>query len=193
MNRIDGFITRLQRRLLRIRFRFEKWHISSLNQRQYAIDIITHANDQINKSNCVEIGCGLGDIIRNVNYEKRTGFDIDEKVLAAARYLSRKQSNREISFAVFKFPEDKLDGKFELIIMVNWIHHVPPDILKDNIAQMYKTNIRQNGEIIIDTVQDKSYEFNHNITYLTNGLNCSISRLGVYARQREVWAIRKTS
>jgi hypothetical protein len=45
--------------------------------------------------------------------------------------------------------------------------------------------------IIIDTVQDEEYQFNHDIKFLTSGLSCSIEKIGDYERKRELWAIKK--
>jgi hypothetical protein len=47
------------------------------------------------------------------------------------------------------------------------------------------------GEIVIDTVQDKAYRYNHEVEFLTGGIDCMIYKIGDYARQREVFAIKK--
>ena len=49
-----------------------------------------------------------------------------------------------------------------------------------------------NGEIIVDTVQDSSYEFNHSISFLTDGMRCVVERIGTDVRNRETFAIKKT-
>ena len=63
-------------------FKFEKWHLSLLSQRIYAQDIIKFSNT--NKQNStVEIGAGVGDIIRNINSPNKLCLDINENVLNA--------------------------------------------------------------------------------------------------------------
>jgi hypothetical protein len=64
-------------------------------------------------------------------------------------------------------------------------------VLKENIEKYFMENLNDNGFIIIDTVQDKKYQFNHDIKFLTSGLPCSIEKIGDYENQREVWVIKK--
>jgi cyclopropane fatty-acyl-phospholipid synthase-like methyltransferase len=139
----------------------------------------------------VEIGCGLGDIIRNVKYENRLGLDREANVLWAGAFLSRIKPNGKITFRIFDFPATELDGCFDTIVMVNWIHHIQPEVLKAKISQYINNHLIKGGEIIIDTVQSKNYEYNHSIDYLAGGLNCRVCKLGDYENQREVFAILK--
>jgi len=170
---------------------FERWHISSLDQRAYARDIIRYANNRVERKSCLEIGCGLGDIIRNLHYSTRQGYDIDEKVLGAARLLNRFTAGGSIHYELFTFPENELRGQFNLLIMVNWIHHIDPETLKNKIQLYLAVNIYPGGEIIIDTVKDPEYRYNHDIEFLTTGLPVSVQKIGTYPRQREIWAIKK--
>lgn len=191
--RIRNLITKAQRKLIQLIYGFDKWHISPLSERPYARDVILYSNKRSDRNSFVEIGCGLGDIIRNVDYVTRAGYDNDAKVLKAARALPSKMrtGKKRAKFGVFNFPETVLTGTYDVITMVNWIHHIEPVVLKKNIEQFYKDNLKTGGEILIDTVQDKAYRYNHNIEFLTGGIECSIFRIGEYARQREVWAIKK--
>ena len=183
---------KISRKLLQLRFGFDKWHISPLAERPYAIDIISYCNNRKERDKFAEIGCGLGDIIRNVDYRTRNGFDNDEKVLRAARTLPVvNRKNSTVIFGEFNFPDSKLTGQYDVITMVNWIHHIQPATLKKYIEQYFAYNLNADGEIIIDTVQDKAYRYNHNIAFLTEGLQCSTHRIGSYAREREVFAIKK--
>jgi 2-polyprenyl-3-methyl-5-hydroxy-6-metoxy-1,4-benzoquinol methylase len=191
---VNKLFTKARRRLLQAVYGFDKWHISALSERPYAVDIIAYCNKRVQRNNFVEIGCGLGDIIRNVDYRSRTGFDNDEKVLKAARVLRVKNSsNTIIKFETFNFPESKLNGRHDVVTMVNWIHHIEPEILKQKIQQYLNENLETGGEIIIDTVQDTAYRFNHKIDFLANMVNSSVSRIGTYAREREVFSIKKIS
>jgi hypothetical protein len=170
---------------------FDRWHVTSLEQRPYATDIISYANHVKMRNSCVEIGCGLGDIIRNVKFDARVGLDNDQKVLNAARLISKLTGNGNIKFSLFNFPADELKGRYNLIIMVNWIHHIQPGVLKKRLELFVHENLDSHGEIIVDTVQEKSYEYNHDIKFLVEGMNCAVARIGEYSRQREVWAIKK--
>lgn len=185
-------IEKVYRKILQLIVGFDKWHISPLKERPYAVDVISYCNNRLQRNDFAEIGCGLGDITRNVLYKKRRGFDNDEKVLKAARMLPVKDGKHaDIQFKLFHFPDSHLDGTFNVLTLVNWIHHIEPVILKNNIAAYLDKNISSGGEILIDTVQDKEYRYNHNIDFLTRGMNCSVYKIGSYARQRELWAIKK--
>ncbi|HHT9107469.1 MAG TPA: hypothetical protein ACFYEF_03025 [Candidatus Wunengus sp. YC63] len=192
MRLLKNFIHRVFRLLLRFFFRFDKWHLSTLYDRKYAQDIITYLNshDDINRKSAIEIGCGLGDIIGNLKYNKRLGLDSDKNVLKAAIFLSKITFDFKIHFQHFLFPTSTLSGKHDAIIMVNWIHHVSPAVLKNNINIYYNKHLNTKGEIIIDTVQSRHYEYNHSIDYLTEGLACLKIKLGNYENGREIFAIK---
>ena len=189
---IGTLYTKAHRKILQLIYGFDKWHTSPLQERPYAKDIINYCNARDTKNSFAEIGCGLGDIIRNVNYGKRDGFDNDGKVLKAAAVLPVNYGNKtNVEFHVFSFPESSLQGTYDVLAMVNWIHHIEPVILKKYIQLYLKENINTGGEILIDTVQDKAYRYNHQIEFLTGGIDCSVYKIGDYARQREVFAIKK--
>ncbi len=182
---------KLKRRLLQLQFGFDKWHISPLGERPYAVDVINYCNVLEERISFAEIGCGLGDITRNVNFLDRTGYDMDPKVLKAAAILPVKGTIRKIEFAEFHFPESILTGTYNVLALINWIHHIEPAVLKEKIEFYFRENLLDMGELIIDTVQDSAYKHNHRIGYLTKDINCSVQKIGDYARQREVWSIKK--
>jgi len=190
MQQLSGYFVRFWKHGLRLAYGFDKWHTTSLDQRKYATDIIAYGNGRERKDKAAEIGCGLGDIIRHLQYRIRTGYDQDPKVLKAASFLSR-ISGQSIQYKSFNFPDSVLEGSFDLIIMVNWIHHIDPDLLKFYIEKYFGECLLPGAELLIDTVQDPEYRVNHNIQFLTKDLNCSIYRLGMYPREREVWAVKK--
>ena len=187
---LSGYLVRMWKRTLRLVYRFDKWHISSIDQRMYAQDIIMYCNKIFTKESFVEIGCGLGDILFNVKFNSRKGLDSDKRVLKAASCLARLR-RQNVEFEVFNFPTSPLMGNYDVITMVNWIHHIEPTVLKDKISEYFNSHLTVSGQILIDTVQDKEYKYNHDINFLIKDLNCSLYRLGEYPRQREVWAIKK--
>jgi SAM-dependent methyltransferase len=163
-----------------------------LYERPYARDIIKYCN-RISKDHysLVEIGCGLGEITRNINLKQRIGCDADERVLKAARFLSYVTFKNNILFRKFKFPEDKLINKFDIIIMVNWIHEIDSNILKNKLSEYFYSNLADGGTIIIDTVQNKNYLYNHKIAYLTSDLDAIIKEIGLYECDRRLYSILK--
>jgi hypothetical protein len=156
------------------------------------LDIISYLNNlpQEIRNSVLEIGCGLGDILRNLNFKKKTGYDREIQVLNAARFLNKFDRNK-IEFAEFIFPTTTLKHKYHVIIMVNWIHNIEPVVLKNKIKSYFLENLIQNGCMIVDTVQAKNYQFNHDINFLTAGLPVKIVKIGSYENEREIFAIFK--
>jgi len=184
-------VQKIFRRVLKAIFRFDDWHTSILDERPYAIDIIKYCNSRSCKDSILEIGCGLADILRGVDYKKKLGFDMDKKVLRGAAFLSTFSRKPKITFQVFQFPEARLEALVDVIIMVNWIFFIEEDILRLNIEKYFRENVKPGGAIIIDTLKDPHYPNHHNIKVLTANLQCKIHKIGNYARQREVWSIEK--
>lgn len=191
MSKVSAYMIKVFKFALSKVYQFDRWHIAALDDRPYAKDVIAYANTIDKRERCVEIGCGLGDIVRNLNFEHRVGLDNDENVLKAARFINRITAG-SVEFSKFSFPGDELRGRFNLIVMVNWIHHIEPTLLRRKLEEFEKQNLHKEGEIIIDTVQDPAYKFNHDIKFLVKNMNGSLTRIGLYDRGREVWSIKKT-
>ena len=178
---------------LRFIFGFDRWHVFTLTERVYAQDIISFCNNRATRFCFAEIGCGLGDIIRNVHFVNRFGYDMDAKVLKAAAFINTITAGRKIHFSSFTFPESILLEKYDVIVMVNWIHHIAPAILRKKIEDYVDESLNNEGCLILDTVQDKDYEFNHDIKFLSTSGKFVVTRLGAYERQREIWVLQKNT
>ncbi len=181
---------RIDRHALRWIFGFDSWHLSRLSERPYALAIIVflNARPEIQQQSVVEIGCGLGDILRHLRFRRRLGLDRDPRVLSAARILAMARWASNLSFERFNVPHAQLSGTFDAIVVVNWIHQIEPKRLRDWIATHVSNNLRPGGCLLLDTVRDLAYDYNHDIQYLAPA-GVIVHHLGSYARQRDVWVL----
>ena len=180
-------------RVLKLVFAFDRWHTSVLEERPYALDIVEYCNNRQKRDAILEIGCGLADILRHVRFGVKMGFDIDQKVLNAAAFLSFFDNGKKIRFEVFDFPRSDLKELVDVLIMVNWIFFIEEDTLRKNLEKYFSENVLPGGAMIVDTLKDPHYPNHHDIKTLTVNLACNVRKIGNYARQREVWAIEKKS
>lgn len=182
---------RIERRLLQRIYGFDRWHIGHAGE-LYAVDIVRYLNQwpEADRQAVVEIGCGLGDIIRHLHFRTALGLDRDPRVLAAARLLSVFQRGPRRDFEVFHFPEAPLSGEYNAIIMVNWIHEIEPSLLRQAIHRYLERHLRYGGCLVLDTVQDSAYTYNHEVGSLAPP-GALVERLGQYARNRDVWVVRR--
>jgi SAM-dependent methyltransferase len=103
----------------------------------------------------VEIGCGIGNILRKVKVKNKTGYDISPSAIRAAIFLAKKN---KIKYLVGSFNNVKNEC-FDCLITVNFMHEIPINMLKE-----FYNNILTDNEIeylIVDTVGD-SYKYQHN-------------------------------
>jgi len=188
--RAAQFVRHLDRYLLRWVFRFDRWHVNRLGDRPYALRVIAYLNGlpDEQRGRVVEIGCGLGDILRRLRFRERLGLDADRAVLPAARLLACLSRHGRARFAEFTFPHP-LDGRYDAIIMVNWPHLIEEERLRPQLAAYVREHLTPAGILIVDTVQDGAYTFNHRIERLVPDKR-SFTKLGDFERERELWAIQ---
>jgi SAM-dependent methyltransferase len=184
-------VRRLERRLLQRVYGFDRWHVGHAGE-PYGADIVRYLNQwaEADRQAVVDIGCGLGDIIRHLHFRTPLGLDRDPRVLAAARLLSVFRRRPGLKFEVFEFPEAQLSGEYNAIIMINWIHEIEPSTLRQTVHRYFEEHLRHGGCLVLDTVQDSAYTYNHEVGSLAPH-GALIDRLGRYARNRDVWVVRR--
>lgn len=174
---------------------FDPWHRMPLAAKDYAVGIIEHLNalPAGRRGRVADIGCGLGDILLNLDFEERHGFDSDPAVLKAAEIVRRSHFRGRARFALHSFPGDRLDGLFDAVILVGWLHGIPSDPAREGIERMFADNVRPGGCLVIDTVSKDGYPYRHEAAVLLGDLGGRVEQLGAYPCGRRVWKVTKTS
>jgi SAM-dependent methyltransferase len=181
---------RLKRSLLQRVYGFDRWHVGHADE-AYVGDIVRYLNawPESRRGDVLEIGCGLGDILKRLRFTNRVGLDHDAQVVAAAALLARFRRGRAPRFAASEFPGDPINGRYDAIVMVNWIHQIDTERLREAIHACMSRNLRSGGAVVLDTVQDPAYMYNHDVRVLAPP-GSTIDHLGGYARGRHVWVVR---
>src|SRR4051812_19976031 len=94
------------RHALRRLYGFDAWHVAPFARRPYAVGLVAKLREYRYGSGhiAVEIGCGLGDILRRVPYTERIGLDAETEVVRAATFLSRWIYRDGCRFDTYSFP-----------------------------------------------------------------------------------------
>ena len=173
---------------------YDRWHNTPFFIRPYAKKIVEYLNKKDTKNSVVEIGCGTGDILRRLLYNEKYGLDNDEKVLKGLDFFSVfLNKSTKIKILVFDFEKEELEGQYDIIILCNWIHGIRPELLKEKINKIFDSNLKLNGEIIVDVIKKNSnYPYNHDISYLTSGFFGHIKEIGNYDYGRIIYSIKKS-
>jgi hypothetical protein len=184
-------LARAPRRALRAAYRFDEWHTWPVPARPYVTDIAAYLNDRpaAERRSVVEIGSGLGDVLHRLHYERCLGIDQDEAIVRAASFVARLRRDR-IQFAVSGFPADRLEGRHDAVVLVNWIHSVPPETLRDWVTDLVDRNLSSRGILVIDVVDGPGYRFHHSPQALAAGLGVDVDEFAAYPDGRRLVALR---
>lgn len=111
--------------------------------------VVINAANTLQQETVVEVGCGLGDIIRRVDGSHRIGIDIDRNIIKAARFICRKDS---INFIVGSFKElnDLENVKIDCLIMINFLHRLHLDTVKASLEKLLLS--KQVSYIVVDEI-----------------------------------------
>jgi SAM-dependent methyltransferase len=180
--------------LMRLFLPFDPWHRMPLAAKDYAVGLIEHLNSlpPNRRGRVADIGCGLGDILLNLAFEERLGLDSDPAVLKGAEIVRLTHFRGNARFAAYAFPKDGLDGHFDAVIMVGWLHGIRPDPSKDGIARIFRDHVTPGGCLVIDTVSKDGYPYRHTAEFLLGDLGGVVESIGSYPCGRRVWKVTKT-
>jgi len=183
------------RSLLCLFLPFDPWHRIPLAAKDYARGIIEHLNSlpRNHRRRVADIGCGLGDILLHLHFEDRLGLDKDPAVLGGAEIIRRTRFGGKAHFAVYSFPEGRLEGCFDALIMANWPHEFPPDSLKAGIARIFRDNVSPGGCLVIDTVSKIGYPYRHEAVTLLGDMGGTVEQIGAFPCGRRLWKVTKAA
>ena len=175
---------RIPRYILAKFFKLKPFHTLHPGEKPYCSSIIRYVNQRSSRKDFLDIGSGLGDIARNVDYERVHCLEYKQEVIDAAVFLHRWFSFNKISFRVtkFNFHEDEVEGRYDVIVLCNWTHNIPSDVFRSKIEGLYFNNLHQNGEIIYDLISKVTdhYPFSHKVDYINENLNAEPYEISVH-------------
>ncbi len=178
---------------LRLYFKYPKWHDLALIECEYAQYIVRHLNKKQTRGQVLEIGCGMGNILRNLDFETRIGVDIDNKVLKAFSFLNYFSSaNKNIKLINVGVNDLPIYKNCDAIVIVNWIHELDQETLVSYLNKLFHQYLSHGGELIFDTVSKKSYRHNHSIEAVIKSLSIEkYTVIGQFRHDRKVYSLKK--
>lgn len=167
-NSIWGGIKYIRNLMYYKKFHFDRWHLMPINLRPYALDMAKDISQILEENNInepiVEIGCGLGEILAKIkcNNEKY-GYDVSTEAIQAASQLYRNIKFKQGSFADVEL------NQVGVLIMVNFIHNISPETLRDLLDEFLSNNATR--VIVFDSVvnsDNSKYKYTHTAALLKN-------------------------
>jgi SAM-dependent methyltransferase len=143
----------------------ETWHANPPGRHAYHAVILARVN-AMRPASVLELGCGFGDIICKTRARYRLGTDAAAGVLTGAKFchpllwLSGGISFRKLLLG------QALQGRFDAILCVNFIHIIAPTDLGAAIAQLARDNLEAGGLMVFDVMDNPRYTHNHDAAYL---------------------------
>ena len=137
-------------------FNIDRWHkqggLHCSKRNPYIVEIV----NSISPESVVDIGCGLGAILSEVNASSLLGIDYSEKVISAAKKITR---NNNIDFKHGTF--DHISGNYEGLIATNFLHSFDQSIVKNWIESAISRNSVK--FLIFDEIHENSegYKYKH--------------------------------
>ncbi len=161
---------KLRYRQLARRHGFDPWHAKSpFECRGYKREVVQLA-EALQPQAVIEIGCGLGEIVSRIRDCHRFGFDIDARVVPAARELYGARCRFECAGLADVDTVQRVVGAVgaDLLVMVNWPHALPWAELAVQVRRL--TQAVSLKRLIIDTIASGTpgYAHHHAAAELTS-------------------------
>jgi ubiquinone/menaquinone biosynthesis C-methylase UbiE len=95
--------------------------------------VISQLINDLDVRSVLEIGCGLGNNLRNLKHEKIAGIDLSEHAINIAR-----KRFPHYSFYVGNVLQIPLIETFDLVFTASVIQHIEPNLLDKAFEEMYR-------------------------------------------------------
>lgn len=190
-NCLMGVILRLKYMRMQKTYRFATWHFSPYEWRGYLQATAKYIN--IYKAETVvDIGCGLGGLLRHINATAKIGMDMRKEVISAARDLSDESIKYSVGVLGEAINGIDSSGTIDYLITLGFTHGSREEKwipLYHNVAKNY--NIKH---FVVDTVPEDGISHSHFLDYsrILPENYMLIERMGPFLGGRcvEVWEKR---
>ena len=127
----------------------------------------------------------MGDILLDLEYKNIVGADKNQNVINAITFLSKfkKKGKKKYSFIKLNFEKEFIEGIYDVVILVNWIHTIDSEIIFD---------------VVTDQTNPSIYLHRHSPQFLNKNIGSIIKSLGnfvisckVSGQNREVFSLIK--
>ena len=156
------YLIKIIRIFLSLIFKFDYWHSSPRQNRDYVTYTNKVIKSKIKKNFIADLGCGLGDVTYNLQNSHIDYYDNSKELL---RYLKfTKLFKKKKNFYLFDFNNDNIVKKYDIIILLNFLHNIESEILLKKLSNIYIDNLNKFGFLIFDIIdQNKNYKYNHKL------------------------------
>lgn len=111
---------------------FDPWHSDNLTScRPYKKYVAVLVSD-LCPHKVVEIGCGLGDIISNIEAFEKFGIDPSQPAISAAKLLYPFSNTRWLVGDLSDL--NQVSGHIDVLLAIGWVHEVSADYLENLIS-----------------------------------------------------------
>lgn len=157
-NTIIGLGRRKKLQRICRKYGLDTWHQSPYELRRYA-QIVAHSVNELGGgkiNSVVEVGCGLGEILRHIRAEKRYGYDICSNVIEVAQSFTRPK--KHIKYCVGGLENvDVLNA--DCLITIGWMHGATDDYLKSAYQIALEKNRIKYVVVDVRDVEDLKKDF----------------------------------
>ena len=185
LNLIIGIIKIPYFKLLQKFFHFESWHISPYELREYVQIVAKYVNSH-NAKYVVDIGCGLGELIRHINAPKRIGIDIEKENINTAKYLHRRTN---IEFKNGSFDDLGTKQEIDYLITLNFMHGSPHQTWQPAYHKICKNNNIKH--IIVDSTKPDDNSYFHDFSLILPSEYKKCDQFGPLLGGRYIWVYEK--
>jgi len=141
-------------------FRFDHWHLVSPSSRRPYQRHIAEIVSSFSPDSCLEIGCGLGNIISKIKCRQRYGLDTSSSVIAAARLIHFLKPNLIFSSASIPIKGNHID----FIISLNFLHDMLPSEVEEfliHITYKFSPSFIFIDEVPKQHTSSSGYKYSH--------------------------------
>lgn len=146
-NVVSGFAERAKYKRLIRKYHFDTWHLSPYQWRKYVQETAKYLNKH-NAGVVVDIGCGLGGLLRHSKASVRIGIDLHENVIQAARELG----DSKIIYRVGSF-EKVEESPVDYLVTLGFMHGSVEETWVNPYRRVAEKN--QVKHFVVDTVPEE--------------------------------------
>ncbi len=141
-------------------YKFNPWHVEAPTSARGYRNTVAELVNQLSPTTVVEVGCGLGYVLSLIDATQRFGYDVDEGVIKAARFIHGKK----ISFVHGDLSAVSLP-KIDVLVLINWIHELSPAELERLMAPLFS----RTRYLLLDAIDadgPSGYRYKHDFAFL---------------------------